>query len=246
VAVVFVPGFTQSASAWDAVVANLPRHGLTVWNKVPIAASFEASARAIGEQSGPATYVGYSMGGRLCLRLACDRPDVVHRLVLVSATAGIRSATERRARVVADEALARDIERDGVDAFLTRWLAQPMFASIPSGGSGIEARRRLRAPYLTACLRVLGTGAMEPLWDRLHELEMPVLLVTGTHDEKFDAIAIEMCGEIGTNARHERLDGGHALLLERPVELARLVADFAQRGHEARTKPNASSADSTS
>ena len=92
----------------------------------------------------------------------------------------MRTDAERDARVAADEALAVDIERDGVDAFLARWLAQPMFASIPAGRTGIDERRRLRPEYLTACLRVLGTGAMEPLWDRLPELEMPVLIVTGT------------------------------------------------------------------
>ncbi len=132
------------------------------------------------------------MGGRLCLRLALDRPDLVRGLVLVSASPGLRTDAERDARVAADEALAVDIERDGVDAFLTRWLAQPMFASIPAGRTGLAERRRLRPAYLTACLRVLGTGAMEPLWDRLAELQMPVLLVTGTRDAKFDAIGREM------------------------------------------------------
>ena len=52
----------------------------------------------------------------------------------------------------------RDIERDGVDAFLERWLAQPMFASIPPARSGVDDRRQVRPEYLAACLRVLGDG----------------------------------------------------------------------------------------
>ncbi len=47
---------------------------------------------------GRATYVGYSMGGRLCLHLAVARPELVERLVLVSATAGIDDRGERAAR----------------------------------------------------------------------------------------------------------------------------------------------------
>ena len=39
-----------------------------------------------------ATTSGYSQGGRLCLQLALDRPEVVHRLVLVSASPGIADA----------------------------------------------------------------------------------------------------------------------------------------------------------
>ena len=59
-------------------------------------------------------YVGYSMGGRLCLRLALDRPDLVRGLMLVSTSPGIADPTERAARVEADELLADSVERDGV------------------------------------------------------------------------------------------------------------------------------------
>ena len=131
--------------------------------------------------AGAGVYVGYSMGGRLCLRLALDRPDLVRGARARERVArDCAPTTNAPARVAADEALADDIERDGVDAFLDRWLAQPLFASIPPGRSGVDDRRQLAPEYLAACLRVLGTGAMEPLWDRLPELAMPVLLVTGT------------------------------------------------------------------
>ena len=230
--IVFVQGFTQTAGAWQHTVEGLPhREDAVCFDQLPIGPTFTATAHAIGEHAGPGVYVGYSMGGRLCLRLALDRPDVVRGLVLVSASPGLRTDAERETRIAADEALAVDIERDGVDAFLDRWLAQPMFASIPAGRSGIDERRRLRPEYLTACLRVLGTGAMEPLWDRLPDLEMPVLTVTGTRDAKFDAIGREMGAAIGTNAASLRVDGGHALLLERPAELRDAVVAFA-RGHD--------------
>src|SRR5688500_19543309 len=92
--------------------------------------SFEETAAAIGEAGGTATYVGYSMGGRLCLRLAVDRPDLVQSLVLVGASPGLADAGERAARQAADEALAAEIERTGTEAFIERWLAQPMFSTL--------------------------------------------------------------------------------------------------------------------
>jgi 2-succinyl-6-hydroxy-2,4-cyclohexadiene-1-carboxylate synthase len=230
VTIVFVPGFTQTASAWASVLDAMPgREHCTVVAPVPVADTFETTAVAIGDRAGAGVYVGYSMGGRLCLRLALDRPELVRALVLVSASPGLPTEEERAARIASDEALARDIERDGVDAFLARWLTQPMFASVPPERSGVEDRRRLHPAYLTACLRVLGTGAMEPLWDRLPELTMPVLLVSGTDDTKFDEIAREMRAYIGTGAEHVRVPGGHAVLIERPAELRDLVIDFARR-----------------
>ena len=116
------------------------------------------------------------MGGRLCLRLAIDRPDLVHALVLVSATPGIEDASERAARVASDERWAARAEHDGVDGFLAAWLAQPMFATVPPDAPGLADRRTLTPAFLAACLRRLGTGAMAPMWDRLPEVAMPVLL----------------------------------------------------------------------
>jgi 2-succinyl-6-hydroxy-2,4-cyclohexadiene-1-carboxylate synthase len=194
---------------------------------VPLRATFVATAGAIGDIGGRAIYVGYSMGGRLCLRLALDRPDLVHALVLVSASPGIADAAERARRVASDEVLAREVERDGVDTFLTRWLAQPMFVGVRPDAPGVRERAGLTVPFIATCLRVLGAGAMEPMWERLDQLAMPAALVTGTRDTKYDAIAIEMIERMRTGVLHLRLEGGHALPQEQPTQLAEFVSVFA-------------------
>ena len=227
VRIVLVPGFTQTASSWTGVRDVVREVADVTAVHVPLQDTFEATAHAIGDEGGTGVYVGYSMGGRLCLRLALDRPELVRALVLVSASPGLADPTERAARVEADEQLARSVTRDGVDAFLQRWLAQPMFATVPPDAPGIAERKRLSAEYLVGCLRVLGTGAMQPLWDRLPELAMPVALVTGKQDEKFDRIAANMLQRIGNNATHVRLEGGHALPLEQPTVLGGFVVAFA-------------------
>jgi 2-succinyl-6-hydroxy-2,4-cyclohexadiene-1-carboxylate synthase len=194
---------------------------------VPPPQTFASTANAIGETGGRAIYVGYSMGGRLCLRLALDRSDLVRGLVLVSASPGIADRAEREARVEADEILADSVEHDGVHAFLETWLAQPMFASVPPDAPGLTDRRRLTPEYLAACLRKLGAGAMEPMWGEVTQLAMPVMLVTGTNDEKYTAIARRMLERMHPNVGHVQLDGGHALPLEQPSVLGGLITAFA-------------------
>jgi 2-succinyl-6-hydroxy-2,4-cyclohexadiene-1-carboxylate synthase len=223
--VVLVPGFTQTAASWSAVATELEAACEVVTLEVPVCSSFEATAGALADAGGRGTWIGYSMGGRLALRLALDRPEVVDALVLVSATAGLESRNERRDRVAADEQLARRIETDGVESFLESWLAQPMFRSVPPGAPGLTERKSATPAALAHQLRVLGTGAMEPVWDRLPELAMPVLIVTGTRDEKFDAIGARMQRHVA-DATHVRLPGGHALPLEHPTELAAAIASF--------------------
>jgi 2-succinyl-6-hydroxy-2,4-cyclohexadiene-1-carboxylate synthase len=163
----------------------------------------------------------------LCLRLALDHPELVKALVLVSASPGITDADARRERITADEALAQMVERDGIDAFLTHWLAQPLFASVPPGAPGLAERRTLSPDYVAHCLRVLGTGTMEPMWDQLTQLQMPVALVTGTEDAKFDRLARLMLERLRGEAVHIRLEGGHSLPLEQAAVLGGFIAAFA-------------------
>jgi 2-succinyl-6-hydroxy-2,4-cyclohexadiene-1-carboxylate synthase len=227
--VVLVPGFTQTAASWQGVSRVLEESCAVAALDVPSEATFAATARAIGIQGKRAVYVGYSMGGRLALRLAIDRPELVRALVLVSSTAGLDDEVARRERIASDEALAVSVERDGVDAFLERWLAQPLFATVPPDAPGLRDRHNLSARFLAHCLRVLGAGAMESMWDRLPELRMPVALVTGTADAKYDQIAIAMLERIRGEAVHTRIAGGHALPLEQPAVLGSLIASFAAR-----------------
>ena len=188
-----------------------------------------AAAALLGAVGGPATYVGYSMGGRLCLQLAVDQPELVRRLVLVSATAGIDDATERAARRQADEELAASIEHDGVAAFLERWLALSLFATLPREAAALDDRRRNTAEGLASSLRLAGTGTQEPLWDRLPELPMPVLVVVGALDAKYVGLARRMAGLI-PRATLEVIEGaGHSVPLEDPDALAGALEGWLRR-----------------
>ena len=221
--VVLVHGFTQTERSWDRVAARLaerlevvtvdaPGHG----DSSAIRADVPAAAALLGAAGGRATYVGYSMGGRLCLQLAVDRPELVPRLVLVSATAGIDDAAERVARRQSDGELAASIERDGLDAFLDRWLALPLFATLPRDAADLDDRRRNTAAGLASSLRLAGTGTQDPLWDRLGELSMPVLLLAGALDAKYVAIAQRMATSIRGSKLEVFADAGHSVHLERP------------------------------
>jgi 2-succinyl-6-hydroxy-2,4-cyclohexadiene-1-carboxylate synthase len=232
--VVLVHGFTQTQAAWEPVAArlrarrrllrvDLPGHG----GSAGVRAGFGETAALLGACGGRAAYVGYSLGGRLCLRLALDRPGLVRALVLLGASPGIADPAERAGRRLADEALARAVERDGVAAFLDRWLAGPLFATLPPERAGRQDRLANTPEGLAAALRLLGTGAQPPLWDRLAGLRCPTLLVAGALDAKFAAVAAEMAAAIGPAARVALVPGaGHAAHLERPAAVAGLLQGF--------------------
>jgi 2-succinyl-6-hydroxy-2,4-cyclohexadiene-1-carboxylate synthase len=220
---VFVHGFTQTSASWEPVASRMAVAGR--FPQVPQAPDFVATAREL--DLGPAEYVGYSMGGRLCLQLALDQPETVERLALVSASPGIADDADRAARRVDDEHLAETIERDGVDTFLERWVSQPLFATLPRDRAGIAERRAGNTvASLTHQLRVLGQGAQPSNWDRLPRLVAPTLLIVGALDVKYVDIAHRMATSI-PDARVEVIaDAGHACHLERPDTVAHLLASW--------------------
>jgi 2-succinyl-6-hydroxy-2,4-cyclohexadiene-1-carboxylate synthase len=198
--------------------------------------TFEEEAAALAEAVGspPAVWVGYSMGGRLALRIALERPDLVQGLVLLGATAGLADPAQREARRQVDETLASGLERKGLDRFLTGWLSQALFKRLPPEAAGLEERRTNTVEGLASVLRRLGTGAQEPLWDRLHELRMPVLIMAGEHDATFVSLAFRLAAAMGDGAGVSIVPGaGHAAHLERPDAFAILLGRFLDREEKA-------------
>jgi 2-succinyl-6-hydroxy-2,4-cyclohexadiene-1-carboxylate synthase len=154
-------------------------------------------------------------------------PGWVGRLVLLSASAGIDDPETRAARRARDEQLATEIEdEDDVAAFVGRWLAQPMFASLDGDAAATEDRTRNTAPGLAASLRTMGTGTQEPLWERLDSLSNPALVVTGTTDVRFTRTGERLRDALGNSTLASIPGAGHAVHLEQPALTARLVGHW--------------------
>jgi 2-succinyl-6-hydroxy-2,4-cyclohexadiene-1-carboxylate synthase len=238
--VVLLHGFSGTHRAWDGVVArldperylplalDLPGHGDSAEAECPI--TFAGCVEHVLARS-PERFVlgGYSLGGRIALHIALAAPERVSRLVLISTTAGIEDASERAERSASDHRLADELEHGGwagFDSFIERWRTQPLFADEPAevGALAREDQRRNRPDALAAVLRGVGSGEMEPLWDRLPELTMPVTVLVGDRDAKFLALGKRMV-ELLSDAELVIAPGGHGLSLENPAA----VADALQR-----------------
>src|SRR4051794_22512798 len=234
-ALVLLHGFTQTRQSWRrtaqalqgryrALVPDLPGHGMAA-HRTPSFDACAAYVRALAPTR-TVTLAGYSMGGRIALHTALTLgPEIVTRLVLVGASPGIADPAARAQRRAADDALADRIQTLDIETFAREWGSQPLFADQPARvAAGANADRLRNTPAgLAAALRGLGTGVMEPLWDRLPELAIPVTLVVGGRDEKFRGIADAMLSRL-PNARLVVVEGaGHAVQLEMPAAVADAV-----------------------
>jgi 2-succinyl-6-hydroxy-2,4-cyclohexadiene-1-carboxylate synthase len=229
-------GFTGSGASWPSAIVeglstrvrvpstpDLPGHGRWAGEIDPGRFTLAAALASIGEAQGreASPVVGYSMGGRLALAYAVAYPERVTHLVLESASPGLATKKERATRRALDEALARDVERDGIVPFLRRWEALPLFesqATLPEGIRSAQRARRLAndARSLAAALRGLGTGALPSYWEALPDLGVPTLLVAGALDAKFVGVARAMAAAMPRGELAVIPDAGHAVHLERP------------------------------
>ena len=240
---------------YRALALDLPGHGAQAECERPI-----TFAGCVGHVLGGAperfTLCGYSLGGRVALHIALAAPARVSRLVLVSAGAGIEDPAERAARRAsdhelarrledereraqrrrADEALARQLETEPFGVFVERWRSQELFAREPTGAAALarEDQLRNRPQALVAVLRGIGVGQMHPLWERLAELTMPVTIVVGRRDRRFQQIGRRMVQRL-PHATLELIEGGHGLPLENPAAVAAVLqrAPFADAGGDA-------------
>lgn len=239
---ILLHGFTGTVRSWTAVLDALDdraaAHPLPLFGHAPETAHVEVSdfeaevdrlAEAIGAIAASVRICGYSLGGRLALGLLARHPARFTEAVLIGAHPGLRTAEERRARSASDDALAAQLERDGLAAFVDHWEALPLFATqrrLPRARRQAQRAERLvhDAGALARSLRVLSLGRMPAYQDRLRSIHIPVTLVTGALDEKFSALASRMV-PLFFDARHEAIPGvGHNVVLERPGAIAELLA----------------------
>ena len=229
---VLLHGFAGTHRAWDGVVAalgaqryiaaapDLRGHGSAAGRRPVSFAACTQDIRALAPER--FALCGYSLGGRVALHVALSAPARVTRLVLVATTAGIDDPAERAERRAADLALADATAAGTIADFVARWSAQPLFAGDPPGMARVwQADMRRNDPAaLAEVLRGIGTGAMEPLWDRLGELTMPVTVVAGERDAKFVALGGRLAAAL-PDARLVIVPGaGHGLPREAPGAVA--------------------------
>jgi len=251
-ALLLLHGFTGTARSWSdhipawsvehrVIAPDLLGHG---GSEAPTDSARHALERQAGDlaelltllDAVPAAVVGYSMGARLGLVLALDHPDLVARLVLESPSAGIADPAARDERRLADERLAGELEREGLESFVDRWEALPLFgshAALPD-----DARTRLRQERLShdprglaASLRGAGQGTMLPLHDRLGEVRVPTLVIAGA----LDPTGLERAGAVADGIPDARLGviagAGHTPHLEAPGDFARITTDHLSATH---------------
>jgi 2-succinyl-6-hydroxy-2,4-cyclohexadiene-1-carboxylate synthase len=176
--------------------------------------------------------VGYSMGGRVALYLTIHFPKYFSKVVLESASAGLRTDMERSDRLARDQQLADKLENLEISdfrLFLENWYQQKIFGNLRSHSNFPQLlEQRLQNPpiELAKSLRDLGTGRQPSLWEKLPEIEIPLLLLVGELDAKFVQINQQMAQGCKFSQLEIIPNCGHNIHFENPDIFIEKVQTF--------------------
>lgn len=180
----------------------------------------------------PPHLVGYSMGGRIALAAALDPNIALASLTVISSSPGLHSGLERAERARADDRLADDLERRGLEAFVRDWYALPLFASLARRPALLRelSSRRAKGPSVERAnaLRALTVGRQPSLWPDVPALKSRTLFIAGDQDEKYRALLTRAAGLCPRARLLTVPDAGHFPHLERPEFVHAALREFFQ------------------
>ena len=241
----FLHGFMGNTDEWEAIVpflsasfycivVDLPGHGLTVaqdeddYRMEKCAANLMALLDALNIST--CRLVSYSMGGRLAFYLAIFYHERFEKVIIESASPGLQTEHERRARVKHDRKMARQLEALPLNQFLQTWYSQPIFSSIDKASKPyqkmIQTRMKNDSGRLSLSLQLMGTGVQPPLWEMLGQISADVLCIVGEKDAKYIQIAKAAAARCRRAQVKIIADAGHNVHFENRTEYVKQVTLF--------------------
>jgi len=226
----FLHGFLGSHDDWKEMSDHFPTfrcHSLTI----PIHLTFENALSEIKKEIEnlnlpPCPLIGYSLGGRMALRLSLAYPGLFSHSIFMSTHPGLEEKDKKK-RIKKDERWAKLLEREGIEPFLKKWYAQPLFSKLKLDRAFLERRKKCSPDALCNVLRNWSPGKISGVWDRLSLLSKKALFIFGKEDLQYHSVYHRIFDFEEMSL--EWIEGSsHAVHIEQPQRCADVIKQFIQ------------------
>lgn len=242
-------GITQTAHSWDEVASDLGRdhrvlcldqrgHGDSSWandgnySRQEMAADIDAISDTLGLRG--FILCGMSMGGMNAITFTAAHPDKVKAVVIVDVSPEIQAKGVENIRSFIQQQDVLDsfeafVERahqfnprrslDNIRSRLSHNLKQ-----LPDGKWTWKYDTALRSPE-----RGFQASALHSLWDDVHKIQCPTLIVRGGESDILsDASAAKMQAAIAKSTLVTIPGAGHSVMGDNPVAFVEAMRSFLQ------------------
>lgn len=211
---------------WPSLAIDLPGHGDSVAQSCRSLADVSQQIAFTLRQRKIEHYwlIGYSLGGRIAMYHACYGANQgLQGLVIEGGNPGLSSECQRVQRLEHDTGWARRFRAEPIRQVLSDWYQQPVFAnlSIIQREALIAARAVNHGPAVADMLEATSLGRQPWLAPQLQRLALPIKVLCGADDHKFQTLALEAGLPVGIVPQ-----AGHNAHLANPVDFVTELHQF--------------------
>ncbi|WP_431221617.1 2-succinyl-6-hydroxy-2,4-cyclohexadiene-1-carboxylate synthase [Serratia sp. L9] len=211
---------------WPSLAIDLPGHGDSVAQTCLDFADVSQQITATLQQHHIERYwlVGYSLGGRIAMYHACHGDTQgLQGIVIEGGNPGLENPTLRAQRMAHDAGWAARFRSEPIRKVLADWYQQPVFANLSAvhRQALIAARADNHGPSVANMLEATSLGRQPWLVPQLQRLALPIKVLCGADDHKFQALAREAGLPLGTVPQ-----AGHNAHLANPADFAAALHEF--------------------
>lgn len=239
-------GFTASSAAFSSNIEALRRaftvvtvdllgHGdsdapedVELYGPGPAVARI---TRLLDELGYPEAMVcGHSLGGALALRLALEAPERVAALAVINSNSAAGNPEWRRRATHAMREMAARVRSEGIEFLRQSRLYPAASKRLPGEARELLVRDFNRLQPAGVAGTAVGLAVPVNAYERLGELQVPLLVMIGDRDQDFVRNSIDFLDQLPPDmVSWTTIEGaGHAANLEQPEQFERALIDFAR------------------
>lgn len=226
---IFAPLTRELAGRFRLHLVDLPGHGYSPERDTPL--RLEDCAIRLAAQLPRALWLGWSLGGQVCLEAARLAPERVRGLVLIASSPRFVLGPDWPHGV--DPSVFEQFGsglRSGYHRAIERFLALEAHGSERAQSELRELRAHVferGEPALQALYDGLAILDRSDLRDQLAALRVPSLWLAGRRDRLIPAAAMAWSAQHSPQGRYREFPAGHAPFLGHAAALAEAIGEFA-------------------
>ena len=160
-------------------------------------------------------FIGYSLGGRIGLKILEKYQDLFDHYIFVSTHPGLETNEDKQTRQIHDKLWSEKIKKLSWDQFINEWNNQSI---LDSKNKLVRLEEKYKKELLSLAMIKYSLGTQDNFRDLIKTNQNKITWIVGDQDFKFLELA-ELLKQKKILLDYKRIFSGHRVLLDNPDSL---------------------------